>query len=78
MNRTRRLVPVESFVAVFDILGFSEMVKNREITRVTETYMRMLREFRGILRATGTLLPDKDAISFRSFSRVDLGSNLYS
>jgi hypothetical protein len=68
MNTTHKLGPVESFVALFDILGFSEVVKNRELTRVTATYRRMRREFNSILMATGTLLSDRRAISFKSFS----------
>jgi len=68
MNTTHKLGPVESFVALFDILGFSEMVKNRELTRVTAIYRRMRKEFKSILTATGTVLSGRLPISFKSFS----------
>jgi hypothetical protein len=37
---------IESFVALFDVLGYKELIEKQEVSRVAETYEKMRREFR--------------------------------
>jgi len=57
----------ESFVALFDILGFSNLLKNNELDKVAETYIKAKRDFEDYVSHINALL-QKDAVTFRIFS----------
>src|SRR3972149_7120522 len=61
------IIKSESFVALFDILGFSDLVKDNELDKVVRTYLRAKKEFENTISHINAIL-QKDAVSFRNFS----------
>ncbi|MFH1075559.1 MAG: hypothetical protein V1753_01755, partial [Pseudomonadota bacterium] len=59
------------YVALFDILGFSELVKKNELSRVADTYFRAMKAFKDILsdiNAMNQAFKMDVVIEYRSFS----------
>lgn len=61
------IIKSECFVALFDILGFSNLVKNNELDKVAGTYLRAKKEFENTISHINALL-QKDTVTFRIFS----------
>ncbi|MEW6408950.1 MAG: hypothetical protein AB1488_02405 [Nitrospirota bacterium] len=57
----------ESFVALFDILGFSNLLKNNELDKVANTYIKAKKDFEDNVSHINSLL-QKDAVTFHIFS----------
>ena len=58
----------ESFVALFDILGFSDLVlKSNELDKVANTYIKAKKDFENNTSHINSLL-QKDAVTFHIFS----------
>lgn len=63
----KNITKKESFVALFDILGFGDLIKNNELEKVANTYIKAKKNFEDNISHVNSLL-QKDAVTFHIFS----------
>jgi len=71
VNMSKELGQKDCFVALFDILGFSELVRKNELGRVANTYSRAKKVFKEMLSYVNALnkgFKKNVTVKYRSFS----------
>lgn len=61
------IIKKECFVALLDILGFRDLVKNNDLEKVAQTYQKARSDFESNIQHINALLQN-DSVSFRIFS----------
>jgi hypothetical protein len=61
------IIKKECFIALFDILGFRDLIKNNDLEKVAQTYQKARSDFENNIQHIDALL-QKDSVSFRIFS----------